>query len=93
VPILQDTAAPAVHTSLYAQVVYPPGLGLDPYQAHALTDGRYKLITHTFWPANRFFDLVEDPFETVDLLQAGFPSHQASVSYGALQTELSLLVP
>lgn len=67
VPYLSDPSTPPLREWLYAERFLPTGPGPYDVFQQAARDERYKVIRGTNLPT-RMFDLVEDPFETTNLL-------------------------
>lgn len=78
VPYLADPFQPSIRPWAYAENFRPNGTGVSgPWQIRrrAIRDGRYKLI-RVQGAADEFYDLQEDPFELLDLVELGLSSEQ-----------------
>jgi arylsulfatase A-like enzyme len=88
VPYFADPAL-SLRASVYTESFSPNG-GVLPFAEHrrAVRDARYKLIRIT-GVGDEFYDLMLDPFETIDLLPGLSAEEQAA--FDALEAELAAL--
>lgn len=102
VPYFQTPTLPSLRAWVYSEqfksALNPPFCGYGPYQSwdRVVRGSRYKLM----WEANGFwlpdevslFDLRNDPFEEVDLLDSAL-SPAARRAYGSLTATMNSIIP
>lgn len=77
VPYLIDANAPPQRSTIYCEVYADPIPDQRVPGQRAIRNARYKLIQHiTRRISEEFYDLIEDPFETTDLLNGTLTQDQ-----------------
>jgi len=94
-PYLSDPGQPSIRDWAFAEIYEDNGWGPYPRFERTARDMQFKLLRfyspyNTTVYTEQFYDLLADPFETIDLLTSGPLSGAASASYAQLTRTLNL---
>ncbi|MFT5051284.1 MAG: arylsulfatase B [Chlamydiales bacterium] len=89
-PYLSDPERPSIRDFAYAELFAPNGAYPHDSFERTIRDERYKLIDRRLLHEREFYDLLQDPLETDDLLRAGLSPGQAA-ALRALELKLTRL--
>jgi arylsulfatase A-like enzyme len=91
VPYLADPTIPSIRKWVYAEMFNPNGPGPPEGGRSAIRGERFKLIRTIGDAPDEFYDLFNDPFETIDLVAPGGSPLQgeAAIAFFLLERQLT----